>query len=261
MLILLPPSEGKFQPNRGKATDIDNLLGAPELTEARLALREALIALSGRADAAEVLGLGPRLLDEIAANAHVDSLPATEAAKVYTGVLYAAAKLDQLSGAAKRRATTHVRIMSALYGVVGPSDKICAYRLAGNVKLPSIGLVNRFWDGRLDDLLDTQANAGVVIDCRSGAYLPFWTPSGESDWVQVGAAQYKGGKLKVVSHWAKHHRGVFTHHLLTRAAPMPTSVEETLDAALELADTHPDLADATLTQTPKAHKLTFVLNS
>lgn len=259
MLILLPPSESKFQPTRGKATDLDALSGAPELTEARLAMRDALIDLSGRVDAADVLGLGPRLLDEIAANAHVDSLPAAEAAKVYTGVLYAAAQLDTLTGTAKRRAGKHVRMMSALYGVLSPKDKVCAYRLGGNIKLPGIGLVNRYWDSRLDEVLDPLAKGTVVIDCRSGAYLPFWTPSGESDWVQVGAVQPKGGKLKVVSHWAKHHRGVFTHHLLTRDAPVPTTAEEALEAAVELADTHPDLTDATLTQTPKAYKLTFVV--
>ena len=259
MLILLPPSESKFQPSRGKATDLAALTGASDLTEARLTVREALINLSGRVDAAEVLGLGPRLIDEIAANAHVDSLPATEAAKVYTGVLYAAAQLDQLTGTAKRRAGKHVRIMSALYGVLSPKDKVCAYRLGGNIKLPGIGMVNRFWDSRLDAVLDPLANGSVVIDCRSGAYLPFWTPSGGCDWVQVGAVQPKGGKLTVVSHWAKHHRGVFTHHLLTREASVPTTAEEALDAAMELAAAHPDLTDATLTQTPKGYKLTFVV--
>lgn len=259
MLILLPPSESKFQPARGKATNVDALSGAPELTEARLEVREALIALSGRVDAADILGLGPRLIDEIAANAHVDSLPAAEAAKVYTGVLYTAAQLDQLTGTAKRRAGAHVRIMSALYGVLSPKDKVCAYRLGGNVKLPGIGLVNRYWDSRLDAVLDPLANGSVVIDCRSGTYLPFWMPPGQCDWVQVGAVQPKGGKLVVVSHWAKHHRGVFTHHLLTRNAPMPTTAEAALDAAIELADAHPDLTDATLTQTPKGYKLTFVV--
>lgn len=259
MLILLPPSESKYQSSRGKATDLDALSGAPMLTEARLAVREALIALSGRVDAAEILGLGPRLLDEVAANAHIDSLPATEAAKVYTGVLYAAAQLDTLTGSAKRRAGQYVRIMSALYGVVSPKDKICAYRLGGNIKLPPIGQVNRYWDSRLDEVLDPLADQTVVIDCRSGAYLPFWTPNAKSDWVQVGAVQPKGGRLVVVSHWAKHHRGVFTHHLLTREGPVPTTANETLEAARELVAIHPDLTDVTLTTTPKAYKLTFTV--
>ncbi|WP_336248984.1 YaaA family protein [Stomatohabitans albus] len=260
MLMLLPPSESKYQPDRGKPTDLNSLTGSPTLTQARQNVRDALIALSGRADAADILGIGPKLIDEIANNAHIDSLPAREAANIYTGVLYSAAKLGELRGGAKRRATKHVRIMSALYGVVSPNDMVCAYRLSGNVKLPGIGLVNRFWESRLDDVLDPLAQSSVVIDCRSGAYLPFWTPMGNNDWVQVAAAQYKGGILKVVSHWAKHHRGVFTHHLLTRSAPVPTTVEETVEAAQELAYDHPDLQDVTLTPTSKGHKLTFIVN-
>ena len=42
------------------------------------------------------------------------------------------------------------------------------------------------------------------------------------------------GRRTVVSHNAKHTRGVLTGHLLRRSGPAPTSAAELLDAAREL---------------------------
>ena len=125
MLILLPPSEGKSSPRRGKALSLDTL-GSPSLTDARKQVLTALVSLCGGDHdaevpvqdatllerAAETLGLGPTQLDLVHANAGLFEAPTARAERIYTGVLYDALDLGSLSPAARRRASTRVAIVS-----------------------------------------------------------------------------------------------------------------------------------------------------
>ena len=89
MLILLPPSEGKSAPRRGKSLDLASL-STPALTPTRTTLLAALTELC-RADpdeAVEVLGLGPAQRDLVLRNATLASAPTARADAIYTGVLY-----------------------------------------------------------------------------------------------------------------------------------------------------------------------------
>ena len=96
MLILLPPSEGKTAPSRGKPLDLSSL-SHPVLTDVRRRVVDALGAVSARPDAAEVLGIGHTQLDLLARNRALDSAPTARADRVYTGVLYDALGFDSLS--------------------------------------------------------------------------------------------------------------------------------------------------------------------
>src|SRR3546814_19985113 len=95
--ILLPPSEGKAAPTRGKPLDLSGL-GAPGLTDARASVIGSLVALCSSAKepgtpatdddrvarAAQVLGLGATQLDLVALNARPASAPTPRSAPVYT---------------------------------------------------------------------------------------------------------------------------------------------------------------------------------
>lgn len=95
MLVLLPPSEGKAEPQRGRPIDLSRL-SFPTLNDHR-----------------------ERLLD-----AALRTAPAVPARELYTGVLYAALDLPSLSAAAQRR----VVIISAQFGAVRPGDRIPRYK-------------------------------------------------------------------------------------------------------------------------------------
>ncbi len=95
MLVLLPPSEGKADPVRGRPVDLARL-SFPSLTAER-----------------------ERLLDAVLREA-----PAVPARDLYTGVLYAALDLSTLPAAAQRR----VVIISAQFGAVRPGDRIPRYK-------------------------------------------------------------------------------------------------------------------------------------
>lgn len=238
MLICLPPSEGKTPaPDGGAPVDLPDLT-APELTPQRETVLDALAAVSARPDATQVLRVGATLADEVARNASLRTAPAAPATQVYTGVLYAAAGLGDLTGSAGALATDSVRIFSGLWGTVAPTDRIPAYRLSMGVDLPGVGRLAAAWRPHLAQALEKRAAGDVVVDCRSAAYLAAWKPStsGEhaADWVTVRVVRESGGRRTVVSHNAKHTRGVLTGHLLRRAGDPPSSAEELLAAAREL---------------------------
>lgn len=239
MLILLPPSEGKTAPVRGAALDLA-ALSSPALTPTRERVLAALTAVSARPDAVEVLGVGAGIADEVARNVDLRTAPAAEARAVYTGVLYGAAALDRLTPAHRRRAVASVRVVSGLWGLVGPEDRIPAYRLSMGVDLPGVGPLAAAWREPLRAELDPRAQAGeLVVDCRSATYLAAWKPprAAHGTWAQVRVLREVAGTRSVVSHHAKHTRGVLTRHLLTRRGTAPGTPEQLARAARELVGT------------------------
>ena len=145
MLVLLPPSEGKTPPRRGRPVDLA-ALSHPELTAAREAVLRALPD-------------GDALL----------RAPAAKASAVYTGVLFGRLGLAELPLRARRR----VLIFSGLWGVISPDDRIPAYKLPIETKLPGIGGLAAHWRAPLRAAL---ADEGLIVDMRSGGYAAAWRP-------------------------------------------------------------------------------------
>ncbi len=221
MLILLPPSEGKTAPTRGKAMQPDRL-SFPTLHPARAKVLDALVTLcttdeaAGLDEAVDILGVGRTLGDEVARNADLHEAHAARAERVYTGVLYEALDLASLEGVAKRRATSWVAITSGLFGLVRPSDHIPAYRLSGDVTLPGIGNLAAFWRDQLDDAVREAAGKGLVIDLRSSTYTAFWRPGADlaRRVVTMRVLHEVDGTRKVVSHFNKATKGRIVRALL-----------------------------------------------
>ena len=235
MIVLLPPSESKSNRLRGRPAD-PTTWSFPDLIHARAEVAAALAAASARPDALEVLGVSAGLADEVARNLLLDSAPATPAAEVYTGVLYDALGLATLDAASLRRARRMLVVVSALHGAVRLGDRITAYRLSAGTDLPGIGRPETWWGRHLSPVLTAHAGAGVVVDCRSGSYLPMWRPSGAvaTRWVQV--------RVPGASHMAKHTRGLVARALVQlpstpRTVPATaTALAETFEVSLREPD-------------------------
>ena len=210
MLILLPPSEGKAAPaRRGRPVDLA-ALPHPELAPLRSELLDALAVASARPGAAESLGLSPGLADEVSRNVHVRTTPARRAIDVYTGVLYAALDHASLSPAGRRRANRWVRVQSALWGPVAPTDPVAPYRLPMTATLPGVGTVAARWRAVLGPVMGGLAGVGLVVDGRSSSYASVWRPTGPAAkaYVAVRVFSEVDGRRTVVSHAAKHTRGL-----------------------------------------------------
>ena len=221
MLILLPPSEGKSSPRRGKPLDLD-ALSFPVLQGPRATVLDAFVSLcsggtpDAPADPATVLGLGATQADEVLRNANLAQAPTARADHVYRGVLYESLDLPSLEGPAKRRANTRVAVTSGLFGLLRPADRIPAYRLSGSVTLPGLGPVARHWGRHLGPAVEEAARGGLVVDLRSGTYAPFWRPAPtDTDRVAtVRVLHESGGGRKVVSHFNKATKGRLVRDVL-----------------------------------------------
>lgn len=225
MLILLPPSEGKSAPRRGKRLAL-GALDFPDLTEARETVLAALVELCAGtteedlAHASRVLGLGVTQSDQVRRNAGLLTAPTARADRVYSGVLYDALDLASLEPAARRRATRWLVTMSSLYGVVRPSDPIASYRLSGDTVLPGVGTVSTYWRRHLGPALLEAAGTGLVVDLRSSTYTAFWKPPAEltAQVATVRVLHEVDGRRQVVSHFNKATKGRIVRALLADGA-------------------------------------------
>lgn len=229
MLILLPPSEGKTSPAAGKTVS-DTQRSFPELDAAREALVAELTQVSARPDALELLHVGASLQDEVAANTRLETAPTAPAHQVYSGVLYDALGHANLTPTQRAKAGASIVVVSALWGAVGFDDPIPAYRLSMGVALPGIGRLATYWKPLLTPVLDARAEGELVIDARSSTYAAAYKPPAART-VAVDVVQERGGKRKVVSHFAKHTRGELVRHLLSRRGKEPSTAAELLHAA------------------------------
>lgn len=225
MLILLPPSEGKDVPSRGKPLDLTEL-GFPDLTATRERVLDALVDLcsgehEGTTDlAAETLGLGATQTDLVRLNGRLRHAPTARADKIYTGVLYDALDADSLSPAARRRAATRLAVTSSLFGLVRPADRIPAYRLSGDTTLPGIGRVAGAWRPALGSAVEEGLGGGLLVDLRSTMYAAFWRPpAGLAPRVAtVRVLHETNGRRQVVSHFNKATKGRIVRALLEDGA-------------------------------------------
>lgn len=244
MLILLPPSEGKSTPRRGKPLALDDL-SFPTLTAARSQALESLVALCGTDPelAARTLGLGSTQIDEVRRNHHLLASPTARADAIYTGVLYDALDLASLDAASRRRASRSLAVTSSLFGLVRSGDRIPSYRLAGGVNLPGLGVVSAHWRHVLDPVVREAAGNGLVVDLRSTTYAAFWHPEPPlaRKVATVRVLQQVGHERKVVSHFNKATKGRLVRALLESGASptTPARLAEQITALGWTAELHP----------------------
>jgi cytoplasmic iron level regulating protein YaaA (DUF328/UPF0246 family) len=172
MLVLLPPSEGKAEPEAGDPLDLGSLAFAGELGERRAQVLDAF-------------------------DPGLRKAPAAAAAEVYTGVLFGRLELPKLPARPRKR----VLIFSALWGVVGPDDRIPFYKLPPKTKLKGIGAPAAFWRPALVEALPDKKSE-LIVDMRSAAYASFWKPK-QATLLPVRAFTERDGERKALSHIGK----------------------------------------------------------
>jgi hypothetical protein len=140
--------------------------------------------------------------------------PTTTAARLYTGVLYAALDIATLP----RGAARNIVIVSAQFGALQPADRVPAYKREMDAA---------YWRPGLAPELDEAAAGRIVVDCRSATYVAPWRPSHESGAirVQLAVVEEVDGVRRVVSHMAKKTRGEVARHLLVSGARPRTPAE------------------------------------
>lgn len=238
MLVVLPPSETKATGGSHPAVDFSSL-SFGSLNPIRERIAADLVALSANREAAmETLKLGPRLADEVTANAALLESPTMPALERYTGVLYDALSPSDLPETGRAR----LAIGSALFGVIGGDDLIPHYRLSGTVKLPfsdqpadAAPTMKRRWGTAITEALN---DVDFLIDLRSGTYANLGKVKSATTMTVVTA------EGKIVSHFNKHYKGLFAR-AIALSDTAPSSPTEAVDIA-RAAGYNVSLDDGTL---------------
>ena len=193
MLILLPPSEKKKAATSQEKFELSSLVFAAELTGAR----------------------------SQTTTSH-DLSQTSPAIEIYDGVLYQGLNWKTLTAAEQKRANTKVLIISALFGLVRPLDKIFSYKEK---------IDNKLWREAIAQVSAKFSNE-LVIDCRSSTYKGIWTINPQNT-VEVRVFKVNGEERNVITHMSKKYRGELTGHLLKQATD-PTSPAEVQRIAAQL---------------------------
>lgn len=256
MRILLPPSAGKTTKESTNHLQLEKLWQAEHLTQTRRQLIDDVQNTALLADAAQIFKLGPKNAHEISQNLEIYDAPALAAWQLYDGVLYEAAKFAQIFSSGEPSQGSQGQgnqpqggqgqleeltlVFSALFGPVRLTDLITPHRLSGSVKLPGQGSVASIWSKALKELLTQQLSGHVVVDLRSAEYGAMYRQTRGSDclMLNIGVAKVNPatGKRSVVSHWAKHTRGLLAGALLEAVAGAQLSGSEgDVDEILQVA--------------------------
>ena len=119
-------------------------------------------------------------------------------------------KLEQLND--------KLRILSGLYGVLKPFDLIQTYRLEMGTKL-KVGTKDnlyQFWENKITDALSAEMEEGeLLVNLASNEYYKVVKPKLiENTIVTPQFKDYKDGKLKMISFFAKKARGMMVRYII-----------------------------------------------
>ncbi len=248
MLFLISPA---------KSLDFDTPLGdVPHTTPQFLPDAEALTALLREKTPAQVASLMD-LSDTLAAlnvaryqawRPRHTARNARQAALAFDGDVYGGLQARTLDLPALRWAQRHLRILSGLYGVLRPLDRMQPYRLEMGTALagPHGASLYQYWGSRIAEHLNGElagSKAPVVVNLASQEYFRAVDRQVlRARVVDCVFEEYKGGQYKIVSFFAKRARGLMARWAIEHRVATPARLRN-FDAegyVYDLAASQPD---------------------
>jgi len=206
-------------------------LGEPEFAEEARRLVEALRALPAQrlARAAGAAGAAADAARADLARWGGGDQPRLPALFAFTGLVYKGLAPETLDAAARRRARRSLRILSGLYGLLGPFDAVEPYRLEMGSSLGPDGARNlaAYWRKRLTAAVNALLRPGEpVVTVAAQEYLKalelaaLHGPVVAPDFKEVR----RDGSLKTVTVHAKRARGAILRYALATGARRPADL-------------------------------------
>lgn len=216
----LPATQAHFEGPRGPAAELIRLLRAKSPQEV-----------------AELMHLSDKLSALNVARYAIWASKGTEknakqAALAFDGDVYGGLDAKSLNVEQLAWAQDHVCILSGLYGVLRPLDRLQPYRLEMGTKL-----ANRhgkdlyaFWGSRIAEHLNGRLAADsspVVINLASQEYFKSVDLKVlKARVVECVFEEWKGGRYKIVSFFAKRARGLMARWAVLHRAATPKALEK-----------------------------------
>lgn len=157
---------------------------------------------------------------------------AKQALLAFRGDVYTGLDADGFDDADFAFAQDHLRILSGLYGLLRPLDLIRPYRLEMGTRFANARGANlyEFWGERITDALAqaiTESGSPVLVNLASNEYFRAVHPGRlEGRLITPVFKDYKGGKFKVVSFYAKKARGLMAAWLIRQRADEPEAIRD-----------------------------------
>ncbi|MCK6390345.1 MAG: peroxide stress protein YaaA [Azonexus sp.] len=156
---------------------------------------------------------------------------AKQAVLAFDGDVYDGLSARTLSVDDLEFAQTHVRILSGLYGILKPMDLMQAYRLEMGTRFANSGGKDlyAFWGTTLLDAINAELDAmpdPVAVNLASEEY--FKAVIGrklKGRLIQPVFEDWKGGKYKIISFYAKRARGLMTRYAVLNRASVPEDLK------------------------------------
>ena len=236
MLYLLSPAKS-LDYDTPTPTAVAKLATEPLFVE-RSAELIGLLRRRGAAEVAELMDLSAALatlnVDRYAAwSKHFTPANSKPAVLAFDGDVYGGLKASELGLADMRWAQQHLVILSGLHGVLRPLDRLQPYRLEMGTRLPNPHGKDlyAYWGDAIAAHLNERIVADaspVIVNLASNEYFR------AADRKQVLKARvvecvfedWKNGRYKIISFFAKRARGLMARHAITQRIATPAGLKK-----------------------------------
>ena len=217
MLIVLSPAKRlNFEPGPPEIPATTPVLSKDTAELARTARRLT------RADLSRLMSISPKLADlnheRFKAFDPARDEGAVQAAQAFAGDVYQGLGARELDADSLDWAQGRIRILSGLYGVLRPLDRIQPYRLEMGTRLKTRrgGNLYDFWGSRIAEQLNSDAKDHLdptLVNLASHEYFGAVDARAlKLPLVTIHFREEKDGELKMVSFYAKKARGLMARY-------------------------------------------------
>ena len=147
----------------------------------------------------------------------------------FNGDVYDGIDANTISTSNHEKLQSTLRILSGLYGILKPFDKIKPYRLEMATKISIDGSKNLydFWKKNVtDSILKEIKEEEIIINLASNEYFSVIDSSIiDNKIITPQFKDFKNGKLKIISFYAKKARGLMTRFLIDNDIQSSSDIE------------------------------------
>ena len=147
----------------------------------------------------------------------------------FNGDVYEGIDANNISNSNHDKLQKTLRILSGLYGILKPFDKIKPYRLEMGTKIAINESINlyEFWKKDVtNSLLNEIQDEDIIVNLASNEYFSVIDSSLiRNKIVSPVFKDFKNGKLKIISFYAKKARGLMTRFLIDNDIQSSSDIE------------------------------------
>ena len=143
--------------------------------------------------------------------------PTYKALDLFAGAVFEAMQINDFTDEDRIYAQENLRIISGLYGVLAPEDLILPYRLEMGTKLKTSrgNSLYSFWGDKLNKYISEQIKDSFLVNLASYEYSKSLKLNMlKENIVTPVFKDFKNGKLKVISFYAKKARGYMCNFII-----------------------------------------------